>query len=332
MDEPALPGAFAIDLLMHPTAFINSVATYWNSNLLARSFISPTNINLDGGVFHHAHLDLTSSHGGSTVNLTLTRDIFSTPGAPVAVLSDFYVAGLSPGDVRVELAGRAGELNLNVDLDNLNVQYEEFVMNTLAPGESLVLVANIAAFQSRYGTSIRIGGQYSGALAANGERLALVGGLGEPLLDFSYDPAWYPITAGYGFSLSLLNQNAPLTTWGDPASWRPSAGLGGSPGLSNPPPIDFPPIVVNELLANPIRPARQKIELYNPYAKAANVGGWFRTDDLPPPQKFRIPDGTVIAPGGYLVFDDTAFNPTPGVGASFAFNRNGEQADIFSAD
>ncbi len=332
IDEPALPGAFAIDLLMHPTSFVNQVAAYWNSNLVARSFIAPTNMDLDGGVFHHAHLDLTSSHGGATVNLTLTPDIFGTPRAPVAVFSDFYVAGLSPGDVRVELAGRAGELNLSVDLDNLNVQYEQFVTNMLAAGQSLVLVENIAAFQSRYGTNILIGGQYSGALAAKGERLALVGGLGEPILDFSYDPAWYPITAGYGFSLSLVNQNAPLNTWGDPASWRPSAGLGGSPGLSNPPPIDFPPILVNEVLANPIPPARQKIELYNPSANAANLGGWFITDDPKAPQKFRIPDGAVIAAGGYLVFDDTAFNPTPGVGASFAFNRNGEQADIFSAD
>ena len=332
MDEPAVSGAFSIDLLMHPTAFINNVAAYWNSNLLARSFISPTNIDLDGGAFHHAHFDLTSSHGGATVNLTLTRDIFGTPGAPVAVFSDFYVPGLSPGDVRVELAGRAGELNLSVDLDNLNVQYEQFASNVLAAGQSLVLVENIAAFQSRYGSNILIGGQYSGALAANGERLALVGGLGEPILDFSYDPAWYPITAGYGFSLSLVNQNAPLNTWGDPASWRPSAGLGGSPGLSNPAPVDFPPILVNEVLANPIPPARQKIELYNPSANAANLGGWFITDDPHAPQKFRIPDGTVIAAGGYLVFDDTAFNPTPGVGASFAFSRNGGQAYVFSAD
>jgi len=75
----------------------------------------------------------------------------------------------------VELAGRAGELNLSVDLDNLNVQYEQFASNVLAAGQSLVLVKNIAAFQSLYGTNILIGGQYSGALTNTAQRLALVG-------------------------------------------------------------------------------------------------------------------------------------------------------------
>jgi len=118
---------------------------------------------------------------------------------------------------------------------------------------------------------------------------------------------------------------------GDPASWRPSAGLGGSPGLSNPPPIDFPRIVVNELLANPIPPAGKKSNCITlpptlPTSGMVHNGRPARAAEVP------HPDGTVIAAGGYLVFDDTAFNPTPGVGASFTFNRNGEQAYVFSAD
>ncbi len=227
VDEPALSGAFAVDLRMHPVSFLNDVAAYWNGNRVASVPLSPAAINLGAGVFHHAHLDVAAKPGGANLNLLLTPDIFGTPGAPVPVFSDFFVAGLSPGEVRVEFAARAGELNLSVDLDNLNVQYQQLIPNALGPGESLVLVKNIAAFQSRYGTGIRIGGQYAGSLDNAGETLSLVGGLGEPILNFSYDNAWYPITDGYGFSLSLLNPNAPLNTWGDPASWRPSSTLGG---------------------------------------------------------------------------------------------------------
>jgi len=332
MDEPALPGAFAVDLVMHPVSLINNVAAYWNSNRIVNVSVPPASVSLAAGVFHHAHLQLDSSPGGATVNLTLTPDIFGALGAPVMALNNLFVPGLSPGDVRVEFAGRAGELNLSVDLDNLNVQYQQLIPNTLGPGQSLVLVKNIAAFQSRYGTAIRIGGQYSGALNNGGETLAVVGALDEPILNFTYDNAWYPTTDGYGFSLSILNPNAPVNTWGDPASWRPSSTLGGSPGLPNPPPIDFPPIVVNEVLANSIPPSKDTIELYNPSASAANLGGWFLTDNPSKPAKYRIPDGTIIGAGGYLVFDETEFNPTPGVGTSFAFSRNGDQAYIFSGD
>jgi len=67
------------------------------------------------------------------LNLTLTPDIFGSPGGPLPVVSDFFVAGLSPGEVRVEFAARAGELDLSVDLDNLNVQYQQLIPNVLGP-------------------------------------------------------------------------------------------------------------------------------------------------------------------------------------------------------
>jgi len=55
VDEPALPGAFAIDLRMHPVSFLNDVAAYWNGNRVASVPLSPASINLGAGVFHHAH-------------------------------------------------------------------------------------------------------------------------------------------------------------------------------------------------------------------------------------------------------------------------------------
>src|SRR5258708_30796164 len=115
----------------------------------------------------------------------------------------------------------------------------------------------------------------------------------------------------------MVNQNAPLNTGGDPASWRPSSTLGGTPGLANPPPIDFPPIVVNEVLANSPG-TKDAVELYNPSSSAANLGGWFLTDNPGTPKKFRIPDGTVFAAGGYLVYRGNSVNPHPGMSTRFA--------------
>ena len=91
----------------------------------------------------------------------------------------------------------------------------------LNPGESIVVVHNRAAFISRYGTGIRVAGEFSGSLDNAGESLTLLGPLGEPILDFSYDPSWYPITDGGGFSLVAADLTAPAGRLG------PGAGTGG---------------------------------------------------------------------------------------------------------
>jgi hypothetical protein len=104
----------------------------------------------------------------------------------------------------------------------------------LNPGESIVVVRNLAAFISRYGNLVRLAGEYSGSLDNSGDRLTLLGPVGEPILDFSYDPTWYPITDGGGFSLVVVDPAAPTSTWGLAQNWRPSSGSGGSPGAVDP--------------------------------------------------------------------------------------------------
>jgi len=39
--------------------------------------------------------------------------------------------------------------------------------------------------------------------------------------------------------------------------------------------------------------------------------------------EFRIPSNTMIPAGGFTVFDETEFNPNPGVPPSFAFSSKG---------
>jgi hypothetical protein len=194
----------------------------------------------------------------------------------------------------------------------------------------VVLVANQAAFLSRYPTVTNIGGQYAGKLANGDDRLYLEGALKEPILDFSYADSWYPTTDGQGFSLVIRNEYGALNTWTNPASWRPSTSLYGSPGRADTTPPSIPPVVINEALTHTDPPQSDTIELYNPSASAASVGGWFLTDDHNTPTKYSIPANTVIPPGSYITFDESEFNNN-GTN-SFALSSLGEEVYLFSGD
>ena len=106
----------------------------------------------------------------------------------------------------------------------------------LAPGQMVLVVRNAAAFAARYGSALNIAGQYVGILDNAGETLRLEDAVGEKILEFAYDNQWYPITDGLGFSLVIVNENAPWDTWGNKASWRASSEVNGSPGAADPTP------------------------------------------------------------------------------------------------
>jgi hypothetical protein len=91
-------------------------------------------------------------------------------------------------------------------------------------------VHNLSAFRLRYGESVPVAGEFLGSLANEGDRVTLLGPLGEPILDFNYDPSWFPSTDGQGYSLVIVDPYAPVSDWGLPGNWRPSAQPGGSPG------------------------------------------------------------------------------------------------------
>jgi hypothetical protein len=60
--------------------------------------------------------------------------------------------------------------------------------------------------------------------------------VGNAILDFTYDDTgtgWHPATDGLGFSLAIVDENAPAASWNDGASWRPSTAIGGSPGAAD---------------------------------------------------------------------------------------------------
>ena len=207
----------------------------------------------------------------------------------------------------------------------------------LAPGEHAVIVKHLAAFRERYGSGPRVLGVYTNdSLANDGDRLILEGGLREPILDFTYDDKWYPITDGRGFSLQIVNDAATTDTWGLKPSWRPSGVLNGTPSAADPGASTIAAIYVNEALTHTDPSPGDAIELYNPTGSPVNIGGWLLTDDFNTPRKFIIPNGTTVPANGYTVFyqsnsfglDANSFGGTNG----FALSSKGEDVYVFSAD
>jgi hypothetical protein len=112
-----------------------------------------------------------------------------------------------------------------------------FADRTLHPGQRLVLVRDLEAFEARYGPETSdtdiVAGVYQGQLSNSGERVTVVSAFGEVLLDFEYDDAWHPETDGPGHSLVVENEDADPDTLGERGSWRASARELGTPGAAD---------------------------------------------------------------------------------------------------
>jgi hypothetical protein len=108
----------------------------------------------------------------------------------------------------------------------------------LPPGAGVLVAANLAAFQLRYGgaAAATIAGLYAGNLSNGGERLRLIDARGLILRDLSFGdlPPWPIGPDGNGSSL-ILRDPSTNPNHADPASWTASAIPGGLP--SGVPPV-----------------------------------------------------------------------------------------------
>lgn len=200
----------------------------------------------------------------------------------------------------------------------------------LAPGAFFLLVRNPEQFALKH-PGVRIDGTYTNRLSNGGERLSLVHAAGALISQFTYDDAapWPTAADGGGFSIVPRLLDAGLD-FSNPANWRASSSVGGSPGRDDPP-VNVPNVVINEILPHTDLPALDAIELHNPTAAPADIGGWFLSDDPGQPAKFKIPANTVISAGGFVVFDESAFNQKPGVPPSFSLNSHGDEVILSAA-
>ncbi|MBN1672855.1 MAG: lamin tail domain-containing protein [Kiritimatiellae bacterium] len=196
---------------------------------------------------------------------------------------------------------------------------------TLDAGRFAVIVADETAFASRYpgvkdSPGVQFFGVCKGRLDNGGERLALVDCDGATVTSVRYNDKhpWPREADGAGFSLVAGDAAGDQD---DPATWRASNLIGGSPGRDDGLPYR---VVINEALTHTDPPQVDAIELYNGGPVAADIGGWYISDSRDDYRKYRIPDGPPLAAGGHAVFDETAFNADTNDPSCFALDSHGE--------
>jgi hypothetical protein len=148
-----------------------------------------------------------------------------------------------------------------------------------------------------YGLTNVIGG-YTGSLSNGGGLVRLRKRSGAVLIEVNYSDAMpWPVAAdGAGPSLVLAR---PSLGEADPRAWAASASVGGSPGEADPLPTGLlAGVVINECLAHPQPGDADFVELHNRDLAPADLSGcWLQGGDES--ARFRIPDGTMLGPGGY---------------------------------
>lgn len=142
---------------------------------------------------------------------------------PGVVASDFeFLELVNTGPAELDLGGARF------------VEGIEFTLpagTTLAPGARLVLSPRPAALALRHPGPGAVVGSWTGRLNNDGERLQLIDGLGETVLDFSYNDAWYPWAEDHGHALVMLDEaGTGHADWGQRTRWGVSLVPGGSPG------------------------------------------------------------------------------------------------------
>lgn len=224
-----------------------------------------------------------------------------------------------------------------VDLSGLHfpngIEYRFPNGTRLAPGGFFVISENAGHFQTRYANSPAQ--VYRRQLSDDGETLTIRDDSGAVVFRVRYQPGlpWPALANGHGFSPVPVSPDSNPDP-DDPPNWRASSAAGGSPGSDDAVPVVLP-ILVNEALTHTDLPLRDMIELYNPNPQAVDLSGWFLSDKPSEPTRWRIPDGSVIEAGGFLVFEETdeAGNIGPQhFGAAFSLSALGENVLVVAAD
>lgn len=149
-----------------------------------------------------------------------------------------FLEFVNVSDSAIDLSSVQLEQTL-VDGGNEGVHFDfaAGAMTILGPGERVLVVENLAAFEARYGTDLPVAGSWSGGLRNSSETITLTDDQGG-ILQFAYDDAWHESTDGGGFSLEIVNESdTNLANWGQAASWQASAVIGGTPGSASTSPI-----------------------------------------------------------------------------------------------
>ncbi|QEG24886.1 lamin tail domain-containing protein [Mariniblastus fucicola] len=311
------------------------IVTTQNSSSSPYVLGSSTNVRsrtISGGLWSALH-DATFVIPAAQSEIRIS-EIHYNPADPTA---DEIAAGYDDNDnfefIEVYNPNPVGSINLaGMQLsDGVTFSFSDV---ELLPGERAVVVEDADAFLHRYGNSVWVLGEWNGGLDNSGERVDLIDSTFAEIMSVNYgdnDP-WHAPADGHGFSIVLDQPHSTsVAALGKYYSWRTSTEFGGTPGEASAQPLG---VVVNEVLAHTDAPQSDSIELFNPTSTAIDVGGWYLSDDGDSLLKFQIPTGTVIAAGGYAVFNEDDFNPNPSNPGpnDFALSSAGDQVFLSRAN
>ena len=153
--------------------------------------------------------------------------------ANLAVAELSYHPELSEDHEFIELINKSTQ---TIDLTGVHfttgISFSFADATLLAAGTRILVVRNLAAFTSRYGSGLPVAGEYVGALDNSGEEIALTAANGSDIFRFIYDDAapWPVAPDGSGGTLVLRSPNDDPN---NAASWHTSFNANGSPGTSD---------------------------------------------------------------------------------------------------
>ena len=141
---------------------------------------------------------------------------------------------------------------------------------------------------------------------------------------------WPGRADGKGSTLEIIN---PLGAASDPDNWRSSYEYGGTPGAAGAGAVNR--VVVNEVLTHEDLPQVDAIELFNT-THFSNQHRRLVPERLSSNyKKYKIPAGTTIGAGQYLVIDATQFDSASPTGGNIPFGLSSTSSDdvyLLSAD
>ena len=167
----------------------------------------------------------------SSTNVGIAEILYN----PVGPSDTERAAGITDGD-QFEFIEIRNTGTQNVDLhgvrftDGIAFDFVDASIRTIAPGQHVILVSDLAAFQLRYGDSFdtMIAGEFIGSLNNGGENIRLTAADDSTLHEFAYgDAEPWPAAGDDGYSLQIVDATEDHAT---AANWKASPAVGGNPG------------------------------------------------------------------------------------------------------
>ena len=191
----------------------------------------------------------------------------------------------------------------------------QFPAEPLKVNEKIVVTNDTNAFRARYPVAdypVRLFGPFEGRLDNAGELVDIkISGKGDASCQFSPEPPWPTLAAGYGHSLIYIDGDESR-----PESYGASVAQGGYPGLEKQV-VESIGVLVNEIMPSGTATNPGWVEIYNPTKNSIDISGWELTESINV-SGFNLPANTIVEAEGFLVIEEADwadnFYPPPNGG------------------